>query len=126
MQETYSAFFVVADSAVAAPASFLAAAERWRDRHIFAAVPSLQAALPASIAVPVGAAAAVFSNVAQQWAGAGEAAPAAHFYQGSHVSLGCVIRSGAVLYPTPIHAKSHRVYLLNTPLNARDKPLCPA
>jgi len=94
--ETFAAFLVEAASAEAAPASFAASAEKWRDRHAFLTVPSLAAVLPGgadgllseatSAAPSSGTVLAVISAGKQQWPGAdGQSTPpaAALFFPGN-------------------------------------------
>lgn len=83
--ESFSAFAAVAPSAKDAPAGFVAAAAKWRDRHIFAAVPRLADALPAGVVAPAGAKMFALSLGAQQWPGADNTStpkPAAAFFDG--------------------------------------------
>mmetsp|Transcript_87248 Transcript_87248/g.182606 ORF Transcript_87248/g.182606 Transcript_87248/m.182606 type:complete len:460 (-) Transcript_87248:46-1425(-) len=76
--ELFSSFLVVGNSAEDAPASFKDTAERWRDRHVFAVVPSFEAVLPAALAasLPSDASVVVYSPAKQQWAGASSDASA--------------------------------------------------
>lgn len=82
--ETFAAFVAAGDPA-APPVGFAAAADTWRDRHIFAVAPRLADLLPDGVAVPPGASLAVLSAGAQQWPGAdktAEVSPAALFFEG--------------------------------------------
>lgn len=82
VNETLATF--AAALATAQPAAFVATASAWMDRHRFVAGPSLAKILPEGVGSPPdGAVAAAVSWSAQQWAGRGQALPAAAFYTGS-------------------------------------------
>lgn len=85
LNETFVAFVAAVPSDQAIPAGLAEAAERWRDRHVFAVAGSLGDLLPKAVAAPKGAVLAALSTGAQQWPGADNtsaASPAALFFQG--------------------------------------------
>lgn len=84
VNETLATFVAALPIGEAQPPAFVATASIWMDRHRFVAGPSLAKLLPEGIgSPPAGAVAAAVSWGTQQWAGRGEAQPAAAFYTGS-------------------------------------------
>mmetsp|Transcript_4068 Transcript_4068/g.9610 ORF Transcript_4068/g.9610 Transcript_4068/m.9610 type:complete len:479 (+) Transcript_4068:51-1487(+) len=85
-REPFAAFVAASPSNKPLPAGLLAAAEKWMDRHLFAAAPRLSDLLPEGVQLPASASLVVVSQGVQQWPGRDnttEPVPAVVAYRGS-------------------------------------------